>query len=60
MKSFIIDNWKFLLTDIIIPILTLIIGFFSGIKYEKRKSTNRIKVKGNNNNISQGNILNKK
>lgn len=52
MAEFFSNNWK----DIIEVIFSLIIGFFSGKKYENytnKKIKQIAKINGDNNNISQ-------
>ncbi len=42
MKTWILNNWQFLLGDIIIPIVTFVIGLFLGKAVERRKASSRI------------------
>lgn len=43
-------DWKFWVADICIPIVTFIIGLFTGKSIEKKASA---KIKGNNNTVVQ-------
>ena len=45
------NNWQFLVGDIVIPIITFIIGLFVGKRIEKKKTVSSIK--GNNNTVVQ-------
>lgn len=47
-------DWKFFIGDVIIPLGTFGLGFFTGKTVEK-KNINKANVKGNKNTVIQGN-----
>lgn len=47
-------DWKFWIGDVLIPIATFVIGLFVGKSVERRKITNKAKIRGNSNIVSQG------
>lgn len=49
-------DWKFWVGDVVIPIITFIIGFFSGKQWSKHSKSN---IKGNNNNVVQNSRIKK-
>ncbi len=51
-------DWKFWIGDVGIPVVTFIIGLFTGRTIEKRVK-NKANVKGNNNTVIQGSEIQK-
>ncbi len=49
-------DWKFIIGDIVIPVLIFLLGFVGGRTYEKRANA---KVKGNNNTVIQNSKIEK-
>ncbi|MGN1478232.1 MAG: hypothetical protein ACI4XH_00575 [Acutalibacteraceae bacterium] len=49
MKEWLINNWQFLVKEAIVPIITFVIGIFSGITIERKSQKNKSKIKGNGN-----------
>ena len=43
MKEWLINNWQFLVKEAIVPIVTFVIGLFSGIKIERKSKKKQIK-----------------
>ena len=44
-------DWKFIIGDIVIPIVTFVIGLFVGGAHERKKA--KARIKGSNNNVIQ-------
>lgn len=51
-------DWKFWIGDVGIPVITFIIGLFTGKTIERRTNSNA-KIKGNNNTVIQGSEIKK-
>lgn len=51
-------DWKFWIGDVVIPILTFIVGLFTGKSIEKH-SIAKAKVKGNGNKVIQNSKIEK-
>lgn len=49
MLEFLQSNWK----DIAEIVVSLILGFFGGVKYTKILNKNKLIINGNGNNVSQ-------
>lgn len=50
MTDFLKNNWL----QLVEILVSLILGFIGGMKYQNMKNKNVANVKGNNNNINQG------
>ncbi len=46
-------DWKFIIGDVIIPIVIFIAGLVTGTQVEKRKRSAKSKIKGNGNKVIQ-------
>lgn len=54
-------DWKFLIGDVIIPLVTFVIGLFAGKSIERRKNIKATaKIKGNNNKVMQNSSIHRK
>jgi len=51
-------DWKFWVGDVGIPVITFVIGLFTGKTIEKR-ITNKAKIKGTGNTVIQGSKIEK-
>lgn len=51
------DDWKFWVGDVIVPIITFVIGLFVGKTIEHKSTT---KIRGNNNKVIQNSKVSKR
>lgn len=56
--NWIYENWKFLVGNILVPIICAILGFFGGKTCEKKKNIkSKASIKGNDNTVNQNNNI---
>lgn len=48
--NWVLNNWQFLVGEILVPFITFILGIFVGVNKEKRKYTSKAIIKNDSDN----------